>query len=183
MKYISLLIISLLVISCALEKEETDIMKAKFTFTIASVQIDNISNMTMNSNKKLCIPASTSYDFNYSATSNGFYGDDTQSIIRNSYIESLSTKLYFYYDCTNSTNCSNISIDISNLPNLPYNQTVSGSSSINPADYGIVEGKEYLVSILVYGRERNGDGYHTLDNQFSSDFGTVIFSNNCQNTN
>lgn len=183
MRYLVTLFIALFIISCALEKEETDSLKAKFAFTIASIQMDNISGISMPAEKRLCIPSSSSYVFKYTAFSNGLYGTDVESLIRNSYIESLSTKLYFYYDCKNGTNCSNISTDINKLPNLQYNKSVNGSTDIDIASHGIVEDKEYLVSILVYGRERNGEGTHTGDNQFGSDFGTVVFSRDCSGFN
>lgn len=172
MKKILVLFMPLFIISCALESEDTDKLYGKFAFTIAEAGIDNISNVTMNA-----------VTFNYHAVSKGMHGstNDVDSLIRNSYIESLSTKIYFYYDCTSSTNCSNISVDVKNLPNLKYNETVSGSDVIDIPAIGIVEGKEYLVSIIINGREYSGNGNHTVERQFGSDFGTVIFSDNCTN--
>lgn len=181
MKKILVLFMPLFIISCALESEDTDTLYGRFTFTIAEAGIDNISNVAMNESKKICVPYSSTTTFNYHAKSSGTYGTDTESIIRNSYIESLSTKIYFYYDCTSSTNCKNFSVDVANLPQLKYNQTVTSSDVIDITAIGIVEGKEYLVSIIINGRERNGNGVHTADSQFGSDFGTVIFSKSCEN--
>lgn len=182
MKYLLLLFIPFFLISCALESEDTDTLYGKFAFTIAEAGIGNISNVAMNESKKICVPYSSTTTFNYHAKSSGTYGTDTESIIRNSYIESLLTKIYFYYDCTSSTNCSNISVDVTNLPNLKYNETVSGSDVIEDISaIGIVTDKEYLVSIIINGREWSGNGNHTVERQFGSDFGTVIFSDNCTN--
>lgn len=184
MKKILVLFMPLFIISCALESEDTDTLYGKFAFTIAEAGIDNISNVAMNESKKICIPYSNAATFNYHAVSKGMHGstNDVDSLIRNSYIESLSTKIYFYYDCTSSTNCSNISVDVTNLPNLKYNETVSGSHIIEDiSTLGIVENKEYLVSIIINGREWSGNGNHTAERQFVSDFGTVIFRDNCAN--
>ena len=183
MKKILVLFMPLFIISCALESEDTDTLYGKFTFTIAEAGIDNISNVAMNESKKICVPYSSTTTFNYHAVSKGMHGstNDVNSLIRNSYIESLSTKIYFYYDCTSSTDCASIPVDVTNLPYLKYNETVSGSYEIDIPDIGIVEGKEYLVSIIINGREKNGNEVHTVDNQFASDFGTVIFSDNCAN--
>lgn len=183
MKYLLLLFIPFFLISCALESEDTDTLYGKFAFTIAEAGIDSIDNVTMNTGKKICIPYSNATTFNYHAVSKGMHGstNDVDSLIRNSYIESLLTKIYFYYDCTSSTNCSNISVDVKNLLNLKYNETVSRSHVIDIPAIGIVEGEEYLVSIIINGRERSGNGNHTVERQFGSDFGTVIFSDNCKN--
>ena len=184
MKKILLLFIPFFLISCALESEDTDTLYGKFAFTIAEAGIDSIDNVTMNTGKKICILYSNVATFNYHAVSKGMHGstNDVDSLIRNSYIESLLTKIYFYYDCTSSTNCSNISVDVTNLPNLKYNETVSGSDVIEDISaIGIVTDKEYLVSIIINGREWSGNGNHTVERQFGSDFGTVIFRDNCAN--
>ena len=181
MKKILVLFMPLFIISCALESEDTDTLYGKFAFTIAEAGIDNISNVAMNESKKICVPYSSTTTFNYHAKSSGTYGTDTESIIRNSYIESLSTKIYFYYDCTSSTNCASIPVEVTPLPNLQYNKSVTSSHVINIPGIGIVEGEEYLVSIIINGRERNGNEVHTADSQFGSYFGTVIFSDNCAN--
>ena len=184
MKKILVLFMPLFIISCALESEDTDTLYGKFAFTIAEAGIDNISNVAMNESKKICIPYSNAATFNYHAVSKGMHGstNDVDSLIRNSYIQSLSTKIYSYYDCTSSTNCSNISVDVTNLPNLKYNETVSGSHIIEDiSTLGIVENKEYLVSIIINGREWSGNVNHTAERQFGSDFGTVIFRDNCAN--
>lgn len=184
MKKILVLFMPLFIISCALESEDTDTLYGKFAFTIAEAGIDNISNVAMNESntgKKICIPYSNAATFNYHAVSKGMHGstNDVNSLIRNSYIQSLSTKIYFYYDCTSSTNCKNISVDVKNLPYLKYNETVSDSHVIDISAIDIVADKEYLVSIIINGRELSGNGNHTVERQFGSDFGTVIFSDNC----
>ena len=184
MKKILVLFMPLFIISCTLESEDTDTLYGKFAFTIAEAGIDSIDNVTMNTGKKICIPYSNVATFNYHAVSKGMHGstNDVDSLIRNSYIESLLTKIYFYYECTSSTNCSNISVGVTNLPNLKYNETVSGSDVIKDiSTLGIVENKEYLVSIIINGREWSGNGNHTVERQFGSDFGTVIFRDNCAN--
>lgn len=178
MKKILVLFMPLFIISCALESEDTDTLYGKFAFTIAEAGIDSISNVAMNESKKICVPYSSTTTFNYHAKSSGTYGTDTESIIRNSYIESLSTKIYFYYDCTN---CASIPVDVTPLPNLQYNKSVTSSHVIDIPDIGIVEGKEYLVSIIINGREWSGNGNHTVERQFGSYFGTVIFRDNCAN--
>ena len=167
MKKILVLFMPLFIISCALESEDTDTLYGKFAFTIAEAGIDNISNVAMNESKKICVPYSSTTTFNCHAVSKGMHGstNDVNSLIRNSYIESLSTKIYFYYDCTSSTNCASIPVEVTPLPNLQYNKSVTSSHVINIPGIGIVEGEEYLVSIIINGRERNGNGVHTADSQ------------------
>lgn len=169
MKYLSLLIIPFFIMSCALEKEETNQVNSVFAFTEASVKVDSITN---GSNVYTFPPACIDFHkgngvITYTIKSNGLYGKDvTDSTIRNSYLRFDKARLYL--------NDTVINI---NLPsNLTYNGELSVDVTLTQSDaraVGLDNGK-YNLEIEMVASEFNGKDVNTaLNNTFSNNFGEV----------
>lgn len=167
MKYFAALIIPLFIMSCALEKEQSDSVSSVLQFTTASIKIDSIDNYTS---------APACMDFNnrssiikYTINSKGHYGStDVDSIIRNSYFHISRARLYF--------NGIILEIPIHGTSDIKYNASYSQEQEITKAmlnNVGITDGI-YNLSIEMVVTEYNGNNIHTVaDETISSTFGQV----------
>lgn len=172
MKYLAALIIPFFIMSCALEKETTDYVNGVFNYTTASVKIDSVTNGT---NTYTAAPACIDFlkgsgVITYTLNSKGYYGSDTDSIIRNSYLRFDRARLYL----------NNITIDIDLPQNLIYNNTLTSEVTLTK---GMIEAAQitdgtYSLEIEMVASEYNGKGYSTgaLSNTFSGYFGNVTIS-------
>lgn len=172
MKYLAALIIPFFIMSCALEKESSDQVNGVFNFTTASVKIDSVTN---GSNTYTVAPACIDFIkgsgiITYTIKSEGYYGNDVDSIIRNSYLRFDRAKLYL----------NNIVIDIDLPQNLTYNDSHTANITLtkNMIDAAQITDGTYRLEIEMVASEYNGDGYSTgaLSNTFSGYFGDVIIS-------
>lgn len=172
MKYLAALIIPFFIMSCALEKETTDYVNGVFNYTTASVKIDSVTN---GSNTYTVAPACIDFIkgsgiITYTIKSEGYYGNDVDSIIRNSYLRFDIARLYL----------NDIAIDIEVPQNLTYNDALSKDLILtkNMIDAAQITDGTYRLEIEMVASEFNGNGYSTgaLSNTFSGYFGDVIIS-------
>lgn len=167
MKYLAALIIPFFIMSCALEKEETNQVNSVFAFTEASVKIDSVTNGT---NTYTLPPACIDFTkgngvITYTIKSNGLYGKDvTDSVIRNSYLRFDRARLYL--------NDTVINIDLPS--NLKYNAEMSFDVTLTQSDVtGLTDGT-YRLEIEMVASEFSGKDVNTaLNNTFSNYFGNV----------
>ena len=167
MKYLAAFIIPLFIMSCALEKEQSDSVSSVLQFTTASINIDNIDNYTaapacMNFNNGSSI-------IKYTINSKGHYGStDVDAVIRNSYFHISRARLYF--------NGIILAIPIPGTSDIRYNASSSQEQEITKAmlnAVGITDGI-YNLSIEMVVTEYNGNNIHTVANEtISSTFGQV----------
>lgn len=167
MKYLSLLIIPFFIMSCALEKEETNQVNSVFAFTEASVKVDSITN---GSNVYTFPPACINFIngsgvIKYTIKSNGLYGKDvTDSTIRNSYLRFDKARIYL----------NDTPIDIARPENLKYNSSVSLEVPLTKDMLGSLLEGTYRLEIELVASEFNGKDVNTaLNNTFSNNFGEV----------
>lgn len=167
MKYLSLLIIPFFIMSCALEKEETNQVDSVFSFTTASVKIDNVSN---NSNVYFFPPACIDFTkgggvINYTIISKGNYGStDVDAVIRNSYLQFDRARIYL----------NDTPIEIARPENLKYNSSVSLEAPLTKDMLGSLLEGTYRLEIELVASEFNGNNVSTaLKNTFSGYFGEV----------
>lgn len=168
MKYFAALIIPLFIMSCALEKEQSDSVSSVLQFTTASINIDSIDNYTA---------APACMDFNnrssiikYTINSKGHYGStDVDSFVKNSYFRISRVRLYFndiYYE-----------MPLPAKTDIKYNDSYTQIQEIQKDSLnavGIIDGI-YNLSIEIVVSEYNGDtGNHTALNELVlSTFGQV----------
>ncbi len=159
-KIIIALFMVVMVSACALEKEDSDKLYGVYNFTIASAVIDNITDNIIQDNK-------TTFNIEYTLSSNGKFGDDTDSDIKQSYIEISSAKIYLYQGQNQIQ-----SFDMNTVtPNdrLMYNEIIKNNETIT-LDKKLEKG-EYIFSIIIQGREKRGKGISTINNEFGGEFG------------
>lgn len=174
MKYLAVLIIPFFIMSCSLEKEETNYVNGVFSFTTASVNINSIKSGT-----NTYIPPSACIDFTkgngiitYTVNSKGNYGDssDVDSYIRNSELR-ISRASFYFNDIAVDFTPSQTTVKYGNiLP--PQDQIITK----NMLPQSITDGT-YRLEIEMVASEYDGNGNHTvLNNTFSGYFGDVIIS-------
>ena len=167
MKYFAALIIPLFIMSCALEKEQSDSVSSVLQFTTASIKIDSIDNYT---SAPACMNFSNGSSFvKYTVNSEGHYGSsDVDSYVRNSYFRITQARLYF--------NGIILEIPIHGTSDIKYNASYSQEQEITKAmlnAVGITDGI-YNLSIEMVVTEYNGNNIHTVaDETISSTFGQV----------
>ena len=165
MRYLALLIIPIIIISCA--KEESDSVSSVLQFTTASIKIDSIDNYT---SAPACMNFSNGSSFvKYTVNSEGHYGSsDVDSYVRNSYFRITQARLYF--------NGIILEIPIPGTSDIKYNASYSQEQEITKAmlnAVGITDGI-YNLSIEMVVTEYNGNNIHTVaDETISSTFGQV----------
>lgn len=162
-KIIIALFMVIMVSACALEKEDSDTLYGVYSYTIASAVIDNITDKITQDNK-------ITFNIEYTLSSNGKFGDDTDSEIKKSYIEISSAKIYLYQGQNQIQ-----SFDMNTIkPNdrLMYNTSKKDNETIT-LDKKLEKG-EYIFSIIIQGREKSGKGTSTINNEFGGEFGISI---------
>lgn len=168
MKYLITLIIPLFIFSCSMEKEETDYVDALFSYTTASVNIDNVNGVV---EKPVCMNFfEDNSTVNYTIKSKGHYGSNSvDPIIRDSEIRISRAKLYF----------NNQAVEIPTPSNIKYNGSITQPATVTKDmidSAGITDGT-YTLSIEMVAGEYNGNNISTVLNKtFSSDFGEVIIT-------
>lgn len=171
MKYLAVLIIPFFIMSCSLEKEETNYVNGVFSFTTASVNINSIKSGT-----NTYIPPSACIDFTkgsgvikYTIKSNGHYGSDVDKLIGKSYLRFDKARLHL----------NDIEIDIEVPQNLTYNDALPKDLILTKGmiDAAQITDGTYRLEIEMVASEYDGNGNHTvLNNTFSGYFGDVIIS-------
>lgn len=159
-KIIIALFMVIMVSACALEKEDSDTLYGVYNYTIASAVIDNITDNIAQDNK-------TTFNIEYTLSSNGKFDKDPNSDIKNSYIEISSAKIYLYQGKNQIQ-----SFDMNTVtPNdrLMYNEIIKNNETIT-LDKKLEQG-EYIFSIIIQGREKSGNGISTINNEFGGEFG------------
>lgn len=173
MKYLAVLIIPFFIMSCSLEKEETDYVNGVFNYTTASVKIDSVNNGT---NSYTYPPACIDFTkgngiITYTVNSKGNYGDpsDVDSYIRNSELR-ISRASFYFNDIAVDFTPSQTTVKYGNI--LPQDQIITK----NMLPQSITDGA-YRLEIEMVASEYDGNGNHTvLNNTFSGYFGDVIIS-------
>ena len=171
MKYLAAFIIPLFIMSCALEKEQSDSVSSVLQFTTASINIDSIDNYT---SAPACMDFSNgSSTITYTVKSEGHYGpveSVDSDFVRKSYFQINRARLYF----------NGISIDIlpsPNTVNVYYNQSYTQEQKITKEmlnAVGITDGTSGLSIEIVVSEYEGRNGNHTALNELVlSTFGQV----------
>ena len=172
MKYLAALIMPFFILSCALEKESSDTISGVFSFTTASVGINNISN---GSNTYTLPPACINFlqgdgVIRYTIKSSGHYGSNyVDALIRNSYLRITRARIYL----------NDAAIDIPAPQDIKYNAEVTQEVALTKSmiDAAQITDGTYTLSLEIVASEYNGNDINTaLNESFSSYFGAVTIS-------
>lgn len=164
MRYLALLIIPIIIISCA--KEESDSVSSVLQFTTASIKIDSIDNYT---SAPACMNFSNGSSFvKYTVNSEGHYGSsDVDSYVRNSYFRITQARLYF--------NDNKYDIPLPSTTDIKYNAHHTQKQEITKDMLPNLADGTYELSIEIVVSEYDGrNGNHTALNELVlSTFGQV----------
>ena len=153
-KYIFTIITILFTISCA-----DDVTKQTFKYTKASGNLEKINSMPANGSSAVCIDVNNKHvlDLQYRMVSNGLYGDDPSSDIKNSYLKVINGRLY--------VDGVALVVDAVDDRVLYYNTTIDdmvGIVDIRGIEQFINQG-EHEVSFYITAIEYSGSGTPTGD--------------------
>ena len=174
-KYIFTIITILFTISCA-----DDVTKQTFKYTKASGNLEKINSMPANGSSAVCIDVNNKHvlDLQYRMVSNGLYGDDPSSDIKNSYLKVINGRLYV----------DGVALVVNAIDDrvLYYNTTIDdmvGIVDIRGIEQFINQG-EHEVSFYITAIEYSGSGTPTGDAEtFGAVFGNVKFDSTGPNCN
>ena len=190
--YILLFLCSIVIISCALEKEKTPYIYGVFAFTIGEVNADKVDNMPISS--KPCLVVGKNHEINLLITSKGTQGEANIAQIKKSYIDPLFVT--FYFDNNNGNSHVSYKLDKAAVESIPYiyygypSNTVSYPLvfiSENQPEFQDIkkdEVREYSVTIQIDAEERSGSGEQTSTSTFSNQIGVLKIAGSevaCQN--
>lgn len=174
-KYIFTIITILFTISCA-----DDVTKQTFKYTKASGNLEKINSMPANGSSAVCIDVNNKHvlDLQYRMVSNGLYGDDPSSAIKNSYLKVINGR--FFVD--------GLAMNVKLVDDraLLYNTTIDdmvGIVDMRGIEQFINQG-EHTVEFYITAREYSGNGVSTSQEEtFGAVFGKVKFDSTGSNCN